>query len=415
LGVANILQGSVRKAGNDVRINAQLVSAADGFQLWSDSFDFELSDVFAVQDQIAEEVATALQVTLGTGDFNLPGNTRNVQAYDLAMQALFEITRLSPNNIRRGITLAEGAVESDPDYARGWMILGNAYGAAAAFLPQSESREMPALSREARARAWQLAPEMPEAWIAEIDDALGASDVLGSWNLLQEAIANRTISEVEANRIEGHLRLVVGQNDEAILHLQRARLLDPLELFNYFNLTLALYHAGRFEEAIEAASTGAELDNTTTLFPVLLRRVYVGQGEYQKAAEASASLTGANLYVILDDFLARGDLEGGLNALQEIRSSENYAIVMELPFSAYASQFGDGDLAIDMLQGNGMAEGVGARLGQALFEKTMENARRTERFKDLAERLGYLDFWRATGNWGDYCRPLDGSDDFECF
>ena len=54
-------------------------------------------------------------------------------------------------------------------------------------------------------------------------------------------------------------------------------------------------------------------------------------------------------------------------------------------------------------------------MGQALFEKTMENARRTERFKDLAERLGYLDFWRATGNWGDYCRPLDGSDDFECF
>jgi len=143
LGVANILQGSVRKAGNDVRINAQLVSAADGFQLWSDSFDFELSDVFAVQDQIAEEVATALQVTLGTGDFNLPGNTRNVQAYDLAMQALFEITRLSPNNIRRGITLAKGAVESDPDYARGWMILGNAYGAAAAFCHRAKVVKCP--------------------------------------------------------------------------------------------------------------------------------------------------------------------------------------------------------------------------------------------------------------------------------
>ena len=165
LNVAHILEGSVRKSGNKVRITAQLIKAADGYHLWSETYDRTLDDIFVVQDDIAGEVVKALKLTLlGTTSVtrSRPGGS---EAYNLALQGRFFLDRRSRKDLERAVEYFRRSRERDPEYAPAWAGLSQAYARQAdnGFVPAADGYRR---AREAAEKALALDPQLADAHLA---------------------------------------------------------------------------------------------------------------------------------------------------------------------------------------------------------------------------------------------------------
>ena len=136
LGVTHVLEGSVRKSGNRLRITAQLIDAQTGYHLWSNTFNRELDDIFQIQEDIARAVADALKVTLGMGETTLaPGGTKNVEAYEIYLRAQGLAQHHTIQSYHRAVALFGEALALDPRFAQGWSGLGGAYMALSTYDP----------------------------------------------------------------------------------------------------------------------------------------------------------------------------------------------------------------------------------------------------------------------------------------
>ena len=126
LDVSHVLEGSIRRSGDHIRITAQLITASNSSHLWSETFDRELGDLFAIQDEIAASVATALRVTLGgeTPNGQMPAR---IEAYESFLKGGFFYYRRAPGDIERSVTYFKEAISIDPHYARAWAALAGAY------------------------------------------------------------------------------------------------------------------------------------------------------------------------------------------------------------------------------------------------------------------------------------------------
>src|SRR5262249_1009015 len=134
LGAAHILEGSVRKAGKRLRITAQLIECRTGHHLWSQTYDRELDDVFAIQDDVAREVAKAIGIALGIVEaMEVKGGTRNVDAYDLYLRGLATSVSTSLESMQRSANFLRRAVELDPDFALAWLQLASALSFSLTF------------------------------------------------------------------------------------------------------------------------------------------------------------------------------------------------------------------------------------------------------------------------------------------
>jgi tetratricopeptide (TPR) repeat protein len=165
LDVAHILEGSVRKSGEKVRISAQLIRAADGSHLWSETYDRTLDDIFVVQEDIAGEVVKALKLTL-LGATPVPRSKPiDSEAYNLALQGRFFFDRLGRKNLERAVEYFRQSLERDPDYAPAWAGLSQAYSRQAdnGYVPVADGYRQ---AREAAERALALDPQLAEAHLA---------------------------------------------------------------------------------------------------------------------------------------------------------------------------------------------------------------------------------------------------------
>jgi TolB-like protein/Flp pilus assembly protein TadD len=267
LNVASVLEGSVRKAGNRVRITAQLVNAADGFHLWSETFDRELDDIFAVQDEIARAVADALEITLlGDAAGQAPHHSQNVEAYNFYLQARHFVRRRQSNeDFERAIRYSEQAVALDPDYALAWVGLAyartNQADAGHVSAEEALAGALPAIQKaleldENLAAAWAVLGEIK----AELQwDWAGAEEALGRARELEP-------ENPEVLRRQAELASFVGRLDEAVDLARRAVEVDPLNALAYGVLGTNLYTAGRLEEAEEVAQIGFELNPAWFVF-----------------------------------------------------------------------------------------------------------------------------------------------------
>jgi TolB-like protein/Tfp pilus assembly protein PilF len=163
LGVATLLEGSVRKAGDRLRVTTQLVDASTGYHLWSERYDREMSDVFAIQEEIARSVADALQVTLGPGDSRAPGRppSRDVRAYDYYLRGRKYYFQYRRRSAEFALEMFERAIEIDPGYARAYA--GIADCAAFLFLYVKRSEANRARAEAASRKALELDPDLAEA------------------------------------------------------------------------------------------------------------------------------------------------------------------------------------------------------------------------------------------------------------
>ena len=165
LGVANVLEGSVRKAGNELRITAQLIRAGDGVHLWSQTYDRNLKDIFKVQDEIATTVTGALQSALSPAPTAGSQRPANIDAYNLVLKGNFYFERRNPGDYDEAIRQYQHAAQLDPNYALAWAKLARTYIGQAAdnFVPSAEGA---AKAREAVRRALEIDPNSPQAHFA---------------------------------------------------------------------------------------------------------------------------------------------------------------------------------------------------------------------------------------------------------
>ena len=263
LGVQHILEGSVRKQGGTVRITAQLIRAESGFHLWSDQYDRDLDDIFAVQEEIALAIAEALSVELDLGETRVVASrTENEKAYDLYLQALAKLR--ARTHLDEAIDSLKVAVALDPDFAPAWATLSGSLErypvyAAQSGIPVSDD-ERAAVFEEARAtaeRAYQLAPDLPAALHAM---GVMSTDGVESTRFHERALEIDPSNAVVMEDLVGNF-FAFGLNDRAVELAERMVALDPMPV-NILAYAMALTAAADYPRALPHYARAAALDST---------------------------------------------------------------------------------------------------------------------------------------------------------
>jgi serine/threonine-protein kinase len=286
LKVATVLEGSVRKAGSRLRITAQLVKVADGYHLWSERYDREMEDVFAIQDEIARAIAGKLQVTLvaGVAEQLIRPSTESLEAYDLYLKGRFFANQGGEGPLK-GLEYFQQALACDPEYALAHAGIAEAYNFAG---------DMGALCpREAKPKAREAA-----IWALELDETLGeAHGALGwcnwtydfEWSNAEKHFVRAL--ELNPDLAEAHFRYgfflaSMGRFEESLAELRRGADLDPLAQLGNTWLGQVLAFLERFPDAIDQLHAAVELDPTSWHANQMIGMAYRLNSNYPEAIEA---------------------------------------------------------------------------------------------------------------------------------
>ena len=260
LGVSTLLEGTVRKQGDRVRIVAQLVNAADGIQLWTQTFDRELKDIFAVQEEIATAVAESLKVTLLGSDSSQRSAPTNVGAHNAYLQGHFHLQRRNLEDYRKAVGYFDEAIRLDSEYAlayaeraEAWTFIGDFTGQRPTMYPKA---------RNDAEKAVAIAPALAEARAA-----LGFVRCFVDWKFAEGLAELKRAKELSpanptANDLLARMIVYLGRFDEAERQARQAVELDPLSTTTQGNLARVLFYAGKLDQADAFARKAAELQPT---------------------------------------------------------------------------------------------------------------------------------------------------------
>ena len=400
LGVAHVLEGSVRKAGNQLRITAQLISAADGYHLWSETYDREMNDVFAIQSDIAEQVAKAMQVTL-LGDDRArmqAGGTTDPEAHNDYLRGMyFRNLGSREDTLRKAIDAFEKAVARDPDYALAWMELGGTWSwiMANGWVSVDEGKRHMELAGE---RARTLAPNLAGGYLVQ-STLLAFVDLnyAEALSVSKHALALEP-ANADALRRYAYLANVMALHDEAIETARRALEIDPALSDNHLELGVDYLWARRYAEA---ETVFRELMARDPEFP--RARYNLGICRYLQGDTSGA------LALFDDEPLPWMRRTGRALALNKLgRSQEAAATLAELvriegKESSYqqaqvAAQWGDADHAFEMLDQALEVRDLG--VSRVLIDPLLDPIRADPRFRKVVERAGLLPYMKNNATVG---------------
>ena len=287
LNVATVLEGSVRKSGETLRITAQLVRATDGSQLWSEIYDRQTTDVFKVQDEIAAAVVAALRVRLlPEQHVTNPHRTANSQAYDQFLLARQFNSRATAEGYRKAIEAYRKAIALDPDYAAAYagLAFAEVYAADSAETA-AENAAAKARASEAADKAIALAPNLADGYVAR---GWMRSNFLWDWSGAQ-ADMRRALeidpSNGSVQRTYGQVLCSMGRMQEGIAAVRRSVALDPLSSAPWGNLGYYLTAAGQMAEARQALMRALQINPEGTFAKSNLAQLELLEGNTQKALE----------------------------------------------------------------------------------------------------------------------------------
>jgi TolB-like protein len=417
LGVGNLLEGSIRKDGNQLRITAQLINGKDGAHLWSQTYDRELSGIFALQEEIAKDVAKALSVTLDVGD--LPralGGTTNVEAYDKYLQAQSLFHQLGPRELQRALQLYREAVAQDPDFARAWSGLYTALGFSLVWTPENSASALKEMAK-ASERMETLAPN---AWWTQTMRATQFT-LQHEWSnadtASSAALASAPASEIDAVQSRNDFLTYVGRVREAVEYSVRVGQMDPLSLSASGFLQGALDFAGRSDEAQAEYVRSKDFSGDHAIWDWWeLQRLWRKKGASlaEIRAQFQVLLEHESLPIALNRIVLE-NLDNNDAVLAAIRQAfkdpANQDATRMAVITQYADHFGAPDVALAAMR-RSLVE-LNGNIFSLLWSQTRPELRSDPRFKDILRDLKLVNYFRTSGNWGDFCKPV-GEDDFEC-
>jgi TolB-like protein/Flp pilus assembly protein TadD len=273
LGVAHVLEGTVRRAGNRVRVNAQLINARTDAHVWAESFDRELTDLFAIQSELAERIVRALQANLSPTEMAglQEQPTKSLEAYDLYVQArdLFRWSGIGDpqENGEKALPLLEQALARDPQFALAHYLASRIHGELFWF-GYDKSWARLAKSKEAAETALRLRPDLGEGHLAlafyHYYSARDYESAIRELTLAQRALPN----ESDVASALGVIERRRGRWEESILHLERARQLDPRNVSALWNLSETLTFLRRYPEADRVLAEAAAISPEAHMFPI---------------------------------------------------------------------------------------------------------------------------------------------------
>jgi serine/threonine-protein kinase len=386
LGVATLLEGTVRKQGERVRIVAELINAADGIELWTRTFDRELKDIFAVQQEIAAAVASSLKVTLLGADSSSAQTaaTKSVEAHNAYLQGHFYFQRRNLDDYRKAVAYFDQAIQVDPNYAlayaersEAWTQIGDLSGQGKTAWPKA---------REDAEKAVAITPALAEAHAA-----LGWVRFFTEWKFAEGLSELKRAKELSpanptANDLLARVIVYLGKLDEAEKQARQAVELDPLAYPTQNNLARVLFAEGKLDEADAIARKAAELQPTAASsrrFQVLVA-VQRGDGE---TALREAQLEPDEGYRRFELALAqhvRGDRGAADAALADLIAYGRDQLAYQIA-QVYAVR-GEKEKAFEWLQISFETHDTGTLA--LLIDPLIRDLRPDPRYKSLLTKLG---------------------------
>lgn len=408
LNVATVLEGSVRRDDNRVRVTAQLINVTDGYHLWSQTWDEEFDDIFTIQEQIATSVAGALGVRLGVGGVNRfqGAGTDNIEAYEAYLKGIWGDMR---GDLDTALRWLDRAIELDPDYAAAWSQRGLSTASQMWRVPVSDAAAKRDEAFGYVTRALELDPT------SAMSHSLYGTIRYARYEWIEARAAHRRAIVLWPNRLHlnqyGNLLFRAGRLSAARHEYEAAEAAEPLggePAYLHFNASLA---QGHYEDARRMSEFSGPEGRTYNEY--LIRLNEGDPGALRDALGAVAALPGGNplgrdlmreAHRLFDDPPAARAMLRALFA-DETRDWPGKMADIAL----LAAWFDDSELAMAGMDIE--VRGTVVRMG-ALWYPLMAEVRRLPAFKQLVTDIHLVDFWRAHG-WADQCREV-GSEDFTC-
>jgi serine/threonine-protein kinase len=357
LNASAVLEGSVRRAGNQVRITAQLISTFDGLHLWGERFDREMSDIFAIQDEISRSIVSTLRVKL-TGDTDGPlvlPSTDDIEAYTLYLKGRYYWNKRYEVGLHRGLEFFQAAIARDPDYALAHAGIADSFSVLGfyGYLPPAVAF---ARARVAAERVMALDPALPDSHFSH-----GIIAFWHDWNWEVAENAFRTALALKPQQAEAYiylsqLRTMQGDFEAAIAEARRAQSLDPVSPLINAMAAWPYYSSGQYQQAMEQCEKALEIEPA---FPVALwisALADIEQGNYHRAiATAGTGVTLSQRSTFLVSTLGCAHARAGhraeaQEALTELDQRARTGYVAAFHRAVIHACLGDKDRALDDLE-----------------------------------------------------------------
>jgi tetratricopeptide (TPR) repeat protein len=396
LDVQTVLEGSIRKIDNQLRVTAQLVNITNGFHLWSDTYNRELKDVFSIQDEIASTIADKLKLTLLSDEKArlVKHSTENLEAYNLYILGRYFFFKNSEESINKAIRCCEQAIAKDPSFALAYVLQAGCYSVlcASGYLAPKESSPK---AKEAMIKALELDEELGEAHAM-----LGHLKLIFDWDLAGAEHEFKRALKLSPNSGDVYIvysiyLTVTGRFDEGIAGFKRFAELNPVMPESYQYLGFGYYLAGRLDEAIAQLKKALDMDPNSLYVQLFLASIYALKG---MSGEAVAQADKALLAWPAPEDVQILEFLGWVYAVSG--RQEKARSVLNRMLDIRAKRYVDGYLIGEVYAGLGEKEKAFEWLNKAYeehagqmifikFDPCFKNLHSDPRYKELLKKMGW--------------------------
>ena len=391
LGVAHILEGSVQKASDQVRVNVQLINALTDAHLWADTYDRKLTDIFAVETDIAKTIAETLQAKLSGSEKTAMAKkpTVNPEAYELYLKGRFFWNKRTGDDLRKSIEYLKQAIAKDPGYALAYAALADSYGLLRFYGGASPAESV--VPAEAAAKK-----------ALELDDSLAEAHASLGLIATEELEVNRAVNELEraiqlnpnyatAHHWFGLALATLRQSDRSIEELKRALELDPLSMIINADLSIIYLYARRYDAAETQARKTLEIDSRS-----FVAHYYLGEAlqltgrlkeaipEFQRAVELNNDPY--SIAMLAQAYARNGQTEEARKLLAYLNEMAKSAEVPEYALAVAYTSLGEKERAIEALE-HGFAGGNKSYLFLLPGDPILDDLRGDPRFEALVRKI----------------------------
>jgi TolB-like protein/Tfp pilus assembly protein PilF len=391
LGVAHILEGSVQKAADQVRVNVQLINAVTDAHLWADTYDRKLTDIFAVETDIAKTVADTLQAKLSGSEKSSMAKTPTVnpEAYELYLKGRFFWNKRTGDDLRKSIEYLKQAIAKDPGYALAYAALADSYGLLRFYGGASPAESV-------------VPAETAAKKALELDDSLAEAHASLGLIATEELDLNRGVKEQEraiqlnpnyatAHHWLGLAFATLRQPDRSIAELKRALELDPLSMIINADLSIIYLYAGRYDAAEAQARKTLEIDPRSFVAHYYLgaalqrmSRLKEAIPEFQKAVELNND--SYSIAMLAQAYARNGQTDEARKLLAHLNEMAKSAEVPEYALALIYASLGEKERAIEALE-RGFAGGNKSYLFLLPGDPFLDDLRGDPRFEALVQKI----------------------------